>query len=69
MPEIIRWEELEISPGTTERLLASVHGKKAGRVTIHSDHPLTVHMDGELLPEPVEEIEIAMRASAFQVVV
>jgi len=48
--------------------LARVHAKKAQQVTIRSDRPLPVHMDGELWPEPVQEIEVSLRPQALGVV-
>ena len=67
-PRLVRFAVLPKTRDGTYLNLARAHAKKAGRVTIRSDRPLTVHMDGELLPEPVEEIELAVRAGALQVV-
>ncbi len=67
-PRLVRFVVLPKTRDGTYLNLARVHARKAGRVTIRSDRPLPVHMDGELLPEPVQRIELSVRPGALRVV-
>ncbi len=67
-PRLVRFVVLPKTRDGTYLNLARVHAKKAERVKIRSDRPLPVHMDGELLPEPVQEIEVSLRPQALGVV-
>jgi len=67
-PRVVRFGVLPKTRDGTYLNLARVHARKAGRVTIRSDRPLPVHMDGELLPERVERIELSVRPGALRVV-
>jgi len=68
-PRWVRFVALPKTRDGTYLNLGRVHAKKAGRVKIRSDRPLPVHMDGELLPEPVQEIEISLLPQALRVIV
>lgn len=68
-PRLVRFAVLPKTRDGTYLNLARVHAKKARQVTIHSDRPLPVHMDGELLPKPVQEIEVSLRPRALLVLV
>ena len=67
-PRLVRFVVLPKTRDGTYLNLARVHAKKAGRVKIRSDRPLPVHMDGELLPELVQEIDLTLRPRALQVI-
>jgi len=67
-PRLVRFVVLPKTRDGTYLNLARVHARKAGRVTIRSDRPLPVHMDGEPLPEPVQRIELSVRPGALRVV-
>ncbi|HAZ27612.1 TPA: hypothetical protein DCY67_03195 [Candidatus Acetothermia bacterium] len=67
-PRVVRYVVLPKTRDGTYLNLARVQAKKAQQVTIHSDRPLPVHMDGELLPKPVSEIEVALRPQALRVI-
>lgn len=67
-PRLVRFVVLPKTRDGTYLDLARVHAKKAERVKIRSDRPLPVHMDGELLPEPVQEIDLALRPRALHVI-
>lgn len=67
-PRLVRYWVLPKTRDGTYLNLARVHAKKAQRIRIRSDRPLPVHMDGELLPEPVREIEVALRPQALRVI-
>lgn len=67
-PRLVRFAVLPKTRDGTYLNLARVHAKKAQQVRIRSDRPLPVHMDGELLPEPVQEIEVSIRPQALRVI-
>ncbi len=67
-PRLVRFVVLPKTRDGSYLNLARVHAKKAERVEIRSDRPLPVHMDGELLPEPVQEIEVSLRPRALHVI-
>jgi len=67
-PRVVRCVVLPKTRDGTYLDLARVHAKKAQRVSIRSDRPVPVHMDGELLPEPIQEIEVSLRPQALHVV-
>jgi len=67
-PRLVRFVVLPKTRDGSYLNLARVHAKKAERVEIRSDRPLPVHMDGELLPEPVQEIEVSLRPRALYVI-
>lgn len=67
-PRLVRFWVLPKTRDGSYLKLARVHAKKAERIRIRSDRPLPVHMDGELLPELVREIEVALRPQALRVI-
>ncbi len=67
-PRLVRFAVLPKTRDGTYLNLARVHAKRAAQVKIQSDRPLPVHMDGELLPELVEELEISLRPRALHVI-
>lgn len=66
-PRLVRFVVLPKTRDGTYLNLARVQAKKAQQVRIRSDRPLPVHMDGELLPESVQEIEVSIRPKALRV--
>lgn len=48
--------------------LARVHAKQTQLVTIQSERPLRVHMDGELLPELVQNVQVAIKPLSLRVI-
>ncbi|MBC7220400.1 diacylglycerol kinase family lipid kinase [Candidatus Bipolaricaulota bacterium] len=67
-PRLVRFVVLPKTRDGSYLNLARVHARKAERVRIRSDRPLPVHMDGELLPEPVQEIGVSLRPRALHVI-
>ncbi len=67
-PRLVRFVVLPRTRDGSYVNLARVHAKRAAQVKIQSDRPLPVHMDGELLPELVEELEISLRPRALHVI-
>ncbi|GAB4305279.1 MAG: diacylglycerol kinase family lipid kinase [Candidatus Bipolaricaulota bacterium] len=67
-PRLVRFAVLPKTRDGSYLNLARVHAKKAEWVKIQSDRPLPVHMDGELLPEPVQEIAVSLRPRALHVI-
>lgn len=67
-PRLIRFAVLPKTRDGSYLRLKRVQGKPARRVRILSDRPLPVHMDGELLPEPVQELEVTLHPQALRVV-
>jgi YegS/Rv2252/BmrU family lipid kinase len=67
-PRAVRFVVLPKTRDGTYLNLARVHAKNAHQITIRSDRPLPVHMDGELLPDPVREIEVTLRPQALRVI-
>lgn len=67
-PRLVRFAVLPKTRDGSYLGLKRVHGKRAQRVVIRSDRPLPVHMDGELLPEPVREIEVGVWRRVLRVV-
>lgn len=67
-PRLVRFAVLPKTRDGTYLNLARVHAKKAQRITIRSDRLLPVHMDGELLPEWIREIEVTLRPQALRVI-
>lgn len=66
-PRLVRFAVLPKTRDGSYLQLRRVRTKRAHEVTIRSDRPLPVHMDGELLPTPVQEIRVALRAGALRV--
>ncbi len=67
-PRLVRFAVLPKTRDGTYLNLARVHAKRAQHITIRSDRSLPVHMDGELLPELVQEIEVSLRPQALHVI-
>ncbi|MCX7750522.1 MAG: diacylglycerol kinase family lipid kinase [Candidatus Bipolaricaulota bacterium] len=67
-PRLVRFAVLPKTRDGSYLQLKRVHGRRSQRVRIRTDRPLPVHMDGELLPEPVQGIEVALRPQALRVV-
>lgn len=67
-PRLVRFWVLPKTRDGSYLNLARIHAKRAQRVRIRSDRPLPVHMDGELLPELVQEIEVSLRPQALRVI-
>lgn len=67
-PRLVRFVVLPKTRDGSYLKLARVHAKKAQRVTIRSDRPLPVHVEGELLPELVREVEVVLRPHALRVI-
>lgn len=68
-PRIARFWVLPKTRDGTYLKLARVQAKKAQRVVIRADRPLPVHMDGELLPERVQKLEVGVHPKALRVLV
>lgn len=67
-PRLVRFVVLPKTRDGTYLNLSRVHAKKAQRIMIRSDRPLPVHMDGELLPQPVSEVSLTLLPGALRVV-
>jgi YegS/Rv2252/BmrU family lipid kinase len=67
-PRAVRFAVLPKTRDGTYLNLARVHTRKAQQITIHSERPLPVHMDGELLPDPVREVEVTLRPQSLRVI-
>ncbi|MCR4391527.1 MAG: diacylglycerol kinase family lipid kinase [Candidatus Acetothermia bacterium] len=67
-PRLVRFWVLPKTRDGSYLKLARVQARKAQRISIRSDRPLPVHMDGELLPERVRDLEVALRPAALRVV-
>jgi len=66
-PRLVRFWVLPQTRDGSYLKRSRVRSRKADRITISADRALPVHMDGELLPSPVSELEIRLRPRALHV--
>jgi len=67
-PRVVRFSVLPKTRDGSYLALSRVQHRRARVARIVADRPLPVHMDGELLPEPVSRLEVELRPKALLVV-
>lgn len=67
-PRLVRFYVLPKTRDGSYLNLRRVRLQHAKRLTIKAERPLPVHMDGELLPEPVAELEVELLPGLLKVV-
>jgi len=67
-PRVMRFSVLPKTRDGSYLALSRMQQRRARVARIVADRPLPVHMDGELLPEPVSRLEVELRPKALLVV-
>ncbi|MCD5408956.1 diacylglycerol kinase family lipid kinase [Candidatus Bipolaricaulota bacterium] len=67
-PRVVRFAVLPKTRDGSYLSLCRMQHRRAQKARIEADRPLPVHMDGELLPEPISSLAVELRSQALLVI-